>query len=164
MTAPRKPEPLTEEELASLVLDYCDGLEQSALDGMTRLFATLDLARERLAEVERERDEARNVCEQLSARTEAAELGEKVLTVERDALRAEVEAWRIVYHSWLAAGGPVLPPSVAEAYNKARRLRAQNKGGQRAGHSSECALGRGEKECDCGEGLSPSDHEGGQRG
>jgi hypothetical protein len=71
MTAPRKPEPLTEEELASLVLDYCDGLEQSALDGMTRLFATLDATRERLAAVERERDEAR--AEVAAVRREARE-------------------------------------------------------------------------------------------
>jgi hypothetical protein len=56
-----------------------DWLRDLALDHAD-LTAALD-------KVRAERDEARNVCEQLSARTEAAELGEKVLTAERDEAR-----------------------------------------------------------------------------
>jgi hypothetical protein len=149
MTAPRKPEPLTEEELASLVLDYCDGLEQSALDGMTRLFATLDAARERIAAVERERDEARERVDALEeavhdelpevtgdadgtletgevCRIETVGMLYKELTVERDALRAEVEAWRKADDVDTDASCSAFPWK-----DKARELRAQNEGAKR---------------------------------
>jgi hypothetical protein len=73
------------------------------------LFSTLDAARERIAQVER----------------------------ERDALRAEVEAWREAedeYASWNESYGRGecignLPSRVG--LEKARRLRAQNEGGER---------------------------------
>jgi hypothetical protein len=80
VTAPRKPVALSEGTWPQV---WSGCIKDAAVQNCTPEW----LLWKRITALEAERDEARNVCEQLSARTEAAELGEKVLTAERDEAR-----------------------------------------------------------------------------
>jgi uncharacterized coiled-coil DUF342 family protein len=98
----------------------------------------------RIAEVERERDEARlkaNILadgafhdgKERSRLTDwTTELRGQVsaLTVERDALLAEVEAWR-KYDDYIGRAAITEIMDTVAVLREARRLRAQNEGGER---------------------------------
>lgn len=138
MTAPRQPEPLTFEsenalrgraELAQVRADHRRRRQvYMTPEELLSLFATLDAAHARIAEVERERDEA--WWEEDSARKLYINL-----TFANDALRAEVEAWRACDNANLTqpsedADGMAWEPDMT-LVDEARRLRAQNEGGER---------------------------------
>jgi hypothetical protein len=79
--------------------------------------ATLDALRAEVARVERERDGVRGLLDA------AVVLGAE-RTIERDALRAEVEAWRMARRMGAFTFGD-------KYVEEARRLRAQNEGGEK---------------------------------
>jgi hypothetical protein len=85
-----------------------------------------DNAQNRAITLRRQRDEALNLRDQYESRALAAEEGERIVTAERDALRAEVEAWRETDDVDTGASCSAFPWK-----DKARELRAQNEGGER---------------------------------
>jgi hypothetical protein len=95
--------------------------DSAAMTAVRRLRQERDALRAECARVERERDGVRGLLDA------AVVLGAE-RTIERDALRAEVEAWRSYDDG--CEHGDLLDMSV-QHLEEARRLRAQNEGGAR---------------------------------
>jgi hypothetical protein len=122
-------EPLTMEEERKM--RGCIGLD-FPVEAIQALFATLDAARARIAQVEAERDGFRNGQAQVQALFDGLWKSNGALIKERGALRAEVEAWREWHDLNECHEGTIMHSLVALRILKtARRLRAQNEGGER---------------------------------
>jgi hypothetical protein len=118
---PRKPEPLTpteerewREQMQRAADGSCWPWQEGNVEWMLRLFATLDAARERIAVVERERDEALERWREHKTTCCCCQM-----IADRDALLAEVEAWRRFDDDGCTGSFGVT----------ARRLQAINEGG-----------------------------------
>jgi hypothetical protein len=125
LTAPRKVEPLTEDAVKRLatfrhVTAKDDSrisrysVEPATYGDVRSLLDAYDAARARITALEAERD---------VARTEG-----NSLAIDADELLAEVEAWRAMDD---AGNGNTNFMDMIPYTRKARRLRAQNEGGQR---------------------------------
>jgi hypothetical protein len=134
---PRHPEPLTQSEEHDArgfwTGSFCD-----------RWWSTLDAARARITALEREAEErhAKAVAMLDKVRAERDEAQERwrehkttccccQMSAERDALRAEVEAWRKAYDKALPNHSSLHRLFPEEMLDEPCRLRAQNEGGER---------------------------------